>query len=269
METGSFTHNGVVFHYECAGEGEKHVVLQHGLSDYGACWGDMISDLSENGYRVALMDARGHGRSGKPDVGYDLNTMTADLMALIRHLKLDRPVVIGHSMGASMTARAASSYPEELRAIVLIDPVFNDAINEDKSLGIDKRKKDLQDIKQMSHTEIRDYTIKKHPEWKDIYIEAYVMSKVFASENIFKIMDTVNQGWREDLEKIHCPAMLITADVEKGAIVTQDTSNWIHERYPEIEILHVPNVGHSSHRENYPLVFSRICDFLEMQFAST
>jgi alpha-beta hydrolase superfamily lysophospholipase len=80
MEFGTFTHDGIIFHYDCSGDGKKHVVLQHGLSDYGPCWGDMLLDLSNNGYRVVMMDARGHGRSGKPDDGYDLNTMTGDMI---------------------------------------------------------------------------------------------------------------------------------------------------------------------------------------------
>jgi len=266
MESGTFIHDGVVFHYDCCGEGMKHVVLQHGLSDYGPCWGDMIYDLSKDGYTVVLMDARGHGRSGKPDNGYDLDTMTGDMMAFIRHLKLERPVVIGHSMGASMTARAASSFPKEMRAAVMIDPVFHDARYGDKAENINKRKLDLRKLKKMSHKELHDHTQIKHPGWKKIYVEAYVMSKIFASESIYKIIDTIDLGWKDDLERAQCPMMLITADNDKGAIITKETSKWIHESHPDIEILYVPNVGHSAHREDYPLVYNGISEFLAKQF---
>ena len=266
MESGTFRHDGVVFHYESAGGGKNHIVLQHGLSDYGPCWGDMFTDLSKRGYMVATMDARGHGRSGKPDDGYDLNTMTSDMMAFIQHLKLNRPIVIGHSMGASMAARAASRYPEALRGAILIDPVFQDIPDEAKKLAINKRKKDLQGLKKLSFKEIREYTLAKHPTWNETYVEAYAMSKILASENIFKIIDTIDLRWRDDLEKGQCPMMLITADVDRGAIITPETSQWIHEKHPEIEIVHTPNVGHSPHREDYPLVFNAILRFLDKQF---
>jgi pimeloyl-ACP methyl ester carboxylesterase len=188
------------------------------------------------------------------------------MIAFIRHLNLDRPVVIGHSMGASMTARAAFSFPDQLRAAVLIDPVFHDVSDEDKSSKIDKRIHEIQNLKNLSHKELQDYAYSKHPKWKKIYIESYAMSKIFASKQIYKIIETIDKDWREDLDKAKCPILLITADREKGAIISQDTSNWIRENHPDVETLHVPNVGHSAHRENYPLVFEEINKFLIKQF---
>jgi len=262
METETFTHDGVVFHYDCKGEGKKHVMLQHGLSDYAPCWGEMISDLSGFGYRVVMMDARGHGRSGKPDVGYNLDTLTADMMALISHLRIDPPVIIGHSMGGNMSARAASSFPAQIRAVVLIDPVFDD-IPEDKRLSsINERVLKNRKIKKMSHKEIQDYTRSRHPMWEDVYVENYAMSKIMVSEEVFNIMMDIDKGWRKDLEKAQCPIMIVTGDKGHGAIVSKDTSAWIHDNYPDIRILHVPDVGHSAHRENYQMVITEIKEYL-------
>jgi pimeloyl-ACP methyl ester carboxylesterase len=270
MKSGTFKHDGVIFHYDIAGEGEKHVMLQHGLSDFALCWGNMISDLSRNSYKIIMMDARGHGRSGKPDYGYNLDTMTGDMVAFVRYLNLNKPVIIGHSLGASMTARAAAAFPDELRATILIDPVFSDFSTEELRKNIQDRKLTYREMKKMSHDEIREYTLLKHPTWDAVYINSYVLSRVYtlAADQIFDIQETVDKGWREDLKAINCPIMLITADKEKGALIGQDTTNWIHETYPKIEILHVPNVGHNPHRENYPLVLGEISKFLEKQFAS-
>lgn len=270
MRSGTFTHDGVVFQYDLTGDGEKHVVLQHGLSDYAPCWGRMILDLEKKNYKITMMDARGHGRSGKPDNGYDLDTMTKDMMTFIQHLNLDHPVVIGHSMGASMSIRAASSYPEQLRAAVLIDPVFLDFTPEESDRNINDRRLAYRKMRNMSHEEIRQLTQEKHPLWEDIYVDPYVMSRVFTipCEQIFDIQSSIDKGWREDLRKAKCPLMLITADQEKGAIISEDTSNWIREMYPEIEILHVQKTGHNPHRENYPLVIREISKFLEKQFNS-
>jgi len=266
METGTFDHNGIVFHYDRIGEGRKHVVLQHGFSDFAPCWGNMPLDLSNGGYQVVMMDARGHGRSGKPASGYNLDTMTKDMMAFTQYLKLDRPVVIGHSMGASMAARAASSNPQLLRAVVLIDPVFRDIPPEEMEQAITQRTSEINDLKNFSHKEILEITRQKHPSWPEIYIESGAMGKIFMSMHILNIFNTIDKGWREDLDKAKCPILLITADEKMGAIVSKDTSNWIRENYSNVKILHVPNVGHNTHRENYPQVFEGINDFLSHQF---
>ncbi|MCD6356165.1 MAG: alpha/beta hydrolase [Anaerolineaceae bacterium] len=266
MESGNFKHDGVTFHYDIVGEGNKHVVLQHGFSDYALGWGDMPIDLSESGYKVAMMDARGHGRSAKPDNGYDLDTFTADMMARIRYLKMDRPVIIGHSMGASMGARAASAYPDLLRAAVLIDPVFRDIPASEKEAAVALRTEEIRNLKKMSHKEILEKTRGKHPTWAQVYINHGAMGKIFMSMNIMQVFNTLDIGWREDLEKISCPVLLVTADVDKGAIVSREISSWIHKKYPNVEILFIPGVGHNIHRENYSATFKGIKIFLDRQF---
>jgi len=270
MESGAFEHDGVRFHYDISGVGHKNIILQHGLSDFSLCWGNMITDLSNEDYRVLMMDARGHGRSGKPESGYTLNTMTGDLLAFIRFMNINNPVIIGHSLGASMAARAAAISPDKIDAVVLIDPVFVDFSLDELNKNILDRKFAYQELGRMSHDEIREFTIKKHPSWDEIYINSYVLSRIYtlAADQIFDIQETVDKGWREDLTTIKCPVMLITADKDKGAIISHDTSRWIHESYPNIEILHVPNTGHNPHRENYPLVISEIIKFLDRQFES-
>lgn len=266
METGTFSHDGVIFHYDLCGDGKKHIVLQHGLSDYAPCWGDMFTDLCDEGYQVAMMDARGHGRSGKPDNGYNLKTLTGDMIAFIDYLDLDRPVVIGHSMGGSMTIHAAANYPEKIRAAVLIDPVFEESFDVNIIAQIEMRKRQYMEFKKMSHKEIVDYAMSKHPDWKENYIKSYAMSKIFASEKINQIIMDISEYWKEDLKKNKNPTLLITAEREKGALISQKTSSWIHKQYPDIEILHVPGVGHSVHRENYSLVYQEIRELLKTQF---
>jgi N-formylmaleamate deformylase len=266
MKTGTFTHDEIVFHYNQVGEGKKSVVLQHGFSDFADSWGIMPDDLSKNGYQVFIMDARGHGRSGKPDQGYDLTTLTNDLIAFTQYLEIDRPVIIGHSMGGSMCARALATYPDLFRAGVLIDPAFRETSQEGAQDTIKKRLNELDNIKKLSHKEIIDFTREKHPEWSDIDIESYAMSKIFLSIRIVDIIRTIDKGWKDDLQNITCQTLLITADEEKGAIVLPETTDFIREKFSNFEFLYVPNVGHSIHRENYFVTLEAILKFLSNQF---
>ena len=266
MKSGEFKHNGTTLHYEIIGDGEKDVVLQHGFSDFSGCWGPLPGLLAEKGYRVAMMDARGHGRSAKPVDGYDLTTFTSDMMGMVTHLKLNRPVIIGHSMGGSMGARAAGSYPDLLRAAGLIDPVFRDMEEKEKLALIEPRKDAYRKLKRMSHGEIRAETRRKHPAWAETYIEAGATGKVYLSMDIFKVYASFDVGWRADLAGASCPILLVTADSELGAIVLPETAEWIIKQHKNVEVIHIPGVGHNIHREAEAVVREAVFSFLERHF---
>jgi pimeloyl-ACP methyl ester carboxylesterase len=266
MKTGTFTHAGIVFHYDMLGEGNKHVILQHGFSDSADCWGDMPHDLAKSGYHVAMMDARGHGRSGKPDSGYTLDAMTADLAAFIEHIGFDRPVIIGHSMGGSIGGRAASAHKESLRSAVLIDPVFRNVTPEQKEQAMTQRTADILKLKRLSLEEVREATRRKHPEWTEVYIEAGAWGKILMTMGIMEIFKTIDMGWKEDLEKSECPIMLVTAEEELGAIVTRETANWIVKNHKKVQELHITGVGHSIQREKYKELMVSMLAFLAKQY---
>jgi len=266
MRTGEFSHNGTTLYYEMLGDGDKDVVLQHGFSDFTGCWGPLPGLLVERGYRVAMMDARGHGRSAKPEDGYDLTTFTSDMMGMVDHLKLNQPVIVGHSMGGSMATRAAGSYPDLLRAAVLIDPVFRDLDENQKLAIIETRRDAYRALKRMSHGEILAETRRKHPEWDDVYIKAGALGKVYLSMDIFQVYKTFDVGWREDLANAICPLMLVTADPELGAIVLPETAEWITKKHKNVEVSHISGVGHNIHREAEEQVRKLIFAFLDRQF---
>jgi pimeloyl-ACP methyl ester carboxylesterase len=97
--------NAILFHYYRTSEGwslhpKPQVVLCHGFSDSGMCWAPVAMQL-QGQYDLIMPDARGHGLSDQPETGYNLPMMASDLAHLIRSLDLDRPVLVGHSMGDS------------------------------------------------------------------------------------------------------------------------------------------------------------------------
>src|SRR5262245_2639096 len=114
-QTGDVTANGIKIHYTRTGGDRPPVVLNHGSTDNGRCWTPVAKAL-EADYDVVMPDARGHGMSDAPEGGYDVATRAADLAAFVEALGLARPVVGGHSMGASTTLLFAARYPDRLRA---------------------------------------------------------------------------------------------------------------------------------------------------------
>ncbi|WP_061936067.1 alpha/beta fold hydrolase [Aureimonas sp. AU22] len=108
-----------------AGEANgRTVVLLHGKNFCGATWERTISVLTEAGYRVLAPDQIGFCKSSKPE-GYqfsfpDLATQTH---ALVEELGIEKPIVVGHSMGGMLAARYALMFPDDVGQLVLVNPI--------------------------------------------------------------------------------------------------------------------------------------------------
>ena len=109
--------NGVKLSVKEAGEGQAMILL-HG-KNYSKEYMDSLFDYYVNKYHVFSYDARGHGQSDKPEF-FTLEDDADDLAGLIAFYNLDKPVVIGFSMGSYITLTAAEKYPELFSKIVLI-----------------------------------------------------------------------------------------------------------------------------------------------------
>jgi pimeloyl-ACP methyl ester carboxylesterase len=96
------------------------LVLIHGLASTLRIW-DFVAPILAESYFVLAYDQRGHALSGKPDTGYNLPTMLADLVGFIDALHIKKPVVVGHSWGANLALAYAASYPGGCAGLALID----------------------------------------------------------------------------------------------------------------------------------------------------
>ena len=96
-------------------------LLVHGLASNARLWDGVADDLAGRGNRVVAVDQRGHGRSDKPDDGYDFETVCADLAALVVELGIDRPVVAGQSWGGQVVVELAARRPDLVRGIACVD----------------------------------------------------------------------------------------------------------------------------------------------------
>ncbi len=95
------------------------VVCLHGLASNARWWDLVAPRLAPR--RVIAVDQRGHGRSDKPDGGYDFGTVVSDLRALVASLGLGPVVVAGHSWGASLALAWAATDGDGVRAVSCVD----------------------------------------------------------------------------------------------------------------------------------------------------
>lgn len=101
--------------------GASPFLLVHGLASNARLWDGVAARLAEQGYPAVTVDLRGHGRSSKPDQGYDVPTVAADLAVLIERAGLGRPVVAGQSWGGNVVLELAAAHPQAVAAVACVD----------------------------------------------------------------------------------------------------------------------------------------------------
>jgi esterase len=95
-------------------------LLLHGIGNYGRYW-DLFADAAAGRLALVAPDARGHGESGRPADGYATADFTADALAVLDAMSIDRAVVVGHSMGGLHSINLTARHPERVRALVIVD----------------------------------------------------------------------------------------------------------------------------------------------------
>lgn len=112
--------DGVAIHYEVAGQGPP-LVLQHGRLGSGRFWFDAgyVAALADD-RRLVAIDARGHGRSDKPDDpgAYRPQDMAGDVVAVLDALGIERADFLGYSMGGRIGFATLARHPERINALV-------------------------------------------------------------------------------------------------------------------------------------------------------
>lgn len=99
--------DGTEIHYSDTAGDRRAVVLVHGITESSDSMQPVAERLADAGNRVVALDLRGHGRSGTADT-YDLGSMAADVVAVATAAELDRPHLIGHSLGGAVVSAAGA-----------------------------------------------------------------------------------------------------------------------------------------------------------------
>lgn len=266
-QSGDVIASGTRLHYYRTGGSKPPLVLLHGVTDDGLCF-TPIAEVLADSYDVIMVDARGHGKSEAPEEGYTLTVMAGEVAALIKELKLDKPIILGHSMGAITTLTLAGLYPDIARAIVLEDPPPFWMIKvTDKSespnpnplaqwIGANKRK-----TKEELLSEVRT----GNPGWDESEIEPWINAKHRYSPKIVRMVsmdDLPAMDFENLVKKISCPTLMLTADSLKGAIVSEKDAAALKQWISQLEVVHIDGAGHNIRRDQFGKYMQAVQAFL-------
>jgi len=237
--------NGIRIHYWRTGEGSGKpvVVAAHGITDNGLCWSSLATKL-ENDYDLVLYDARGHGLSDKPDEGYEIEDHVADLVGLIEALGIERPFLMGHSMGGAIVAVAAAEHPGLARAVVLIDPAWLRA-PVDAAADNEGFRQWMEQVRGKSLDELMDEVRTEQPDWPFEDWKPWAESKTQFSPKVLQTYEDL-PVLEEYFPRIKAPVLILKADAPPEERTRNEQSAAL---LPDGKIIHIDNAGHSVHRD--------------------
>ena len=98
----------------------KTIMLLHGKNFNGAYWEKTAKDLSSKGFRVIIPDQIGFGKSSKPEFyQFSFSQLADNTKAILDELKIEKAIVLGHSMGGMVATRFTLLYPEKVEKLIL------------------------------------------------------------------------------------------------------------------------------------------------------
>jgi len=237
--------------YTRTGGDKPCIVLAHGITGSGLCWQHFASDLQES-YDLIMYDAYGHGKSSRVDPKKRFN-LSEDLHDLIVALKLDKPAVIGHSMGAATAASFTAAYPDLLSALVLEDPPWSDddipeeqvknTLLEWKEKTIVAQKKTVKELIKLKKIE--------SPNWEETILEPWAQAKLDMYPAFYDHYPIKQPNWRELVKAIDVPTLIVTGDLERGAMVSPKMGVEAVALHEKIEFGHISSAGHCVRYEQY------------------
>ena len=267
-QSGYVEANGNRLHYTRTGGAKPPLVLAHGVTDDGLCWTPVAEALAPE-YDVIMVDARGHGRSDAPEQGYGPVEQAADLHGVIAGLGLQRPAILGHSMGAATSLVLAGTYPDVPGAILLEDPPAwwmpppqEAQAGEERPVGMQAW---MAGLKRKTREELIAEQRAAAPAWSEAELEPWADSKLRLSINVANVFSgnrAATIDWPALLGRITCPALLITADPARGAIVTAEHAAALQALVPQLRIAHIPGAGHNIRREQFARFMEVVRAFL-------
>ncbi|PLW69867.1 alpha/beta fold hydrolase [Pseudohalioglobus lutimaris] len=249
--------NGIRQHliqYEGSG---PDLLIVPGITSPAITWGFVAERLAEN-FNVYVLDVRGRGLSQAGQLDYSLDAMAKDVVALTNTDYFDRPLVLGHSMGARTAIRAARNAPEAFSGMILVDPPMSGPGRRDyPSPWPWYEDSILMAQKGCSAEAMRDFC----PTWTDqqlaLRAEWLHTCQLDAIEIAYKGFHS--DDIHSDIPSLKLPLRLVVAG---GAPVISDSDvEELVELAPHLEVRVVEGAGHMIPWDDLEGFFAAVSDF--------
>lgn len=246
------TSDGVELDYQVRGKGQP-VVLIEGFGGYQAIWQAQVDYLLQMNCQVITYDHRNHGMSQRTDKNLTIEQLTADLAGLITYLQLDKPILIGHSMGASVCYAYLKSF-SNVKSVLAIDQspkMLNDnnwkyGFENITESNFSKQLVKTNNIHETLHGLARQVALKVN--------QARTQYPFDRQSNLPLLFDHVQKDWRQTLLTSKIPISLVVAKM--SPYFDYHFAEQFSKRNSKINSVVIDNCGHDIMAE-VPEVFDQ------------
>ena len=224
LESGYVAREGASIWYSSYGLG-RPVLLLHGGLGHSGNWGFQVPALARNGFRVILIDSRGHGRSTRDARAYTYELLASDVLAVLNQLRIPKAAMVGWSDGACTSLILAATAPERVAG------VFYFACN--MSLGGAKDPFDPSPLlDRCLSRHVKDYTaLSPTPDQFTAFFE-----------DVGLMQRTQPNYLARDLKSIDVP--VVVAHAEHDEFIKREHAEYLAETIPNARYLFLPGVSH-------------------------
>lgn len=223
------------------------LILLHGIGSSGESWLPVVERLSEH-VRLIVPDLRGHGTSDKPDHGYLVPDYARDLGGLLRGLAIDRPLLLGHSLGGLISLSWATEHPSTASGIVIEDSPLRGGPR------VLPRFDEWIEMNQMAPDQLAARYAREHPDWSATDCRRRAKGMTSVALPVFTEMRAANVAPEQEdriapHRVIESPVLLVHGDLETGGMVVPNDAVRFVAELPRAATVRIPGAGHSIHRD--------------------
>ncbi|MFO7655627.1 MAG: alpha/beta fold hydrolase [Bacteroidales bacterium] len=259
--------------YRETGEGCPLIIL-HGLYGSSDNWMSFARKLG-NHFRVFLPDQRNHGQSPHSDI-HTYEALSNDLAEFIREHGIEKPVVIGHSMGGKTAMYLAASFPELIRAMIVIDISPGAYSTSSESNPGILSHTDIIEI--LCHLPVENFSTREEAEAELATHIRFNRVRQFLLKNLTR-SDAGGFRWKMNIKALKNNIHNIFAGLNKAGVLSGnypvmfikgELSEYIspkdmaliNEVFPHAEIKNIQGAGHWIHAEKPGELMNAIMEFL-------
>jgi pimeloyl-ACP methyl ester carboxylesterase len=282
--------NGIRIHYYHAkpAQGKPVMVMVHGVTDIGLSWTTLTWKL-QDAYDIYMLDARGHGLSDPFTCTDNGETLVKDVVEFVRVMKFDKPILMGHSMGAATVMRVGAEYPDLAKAIIMLDPGLRGFPGGRPGAGTARdtarnrppastpptsTAPDRLSVNMLGSPEIlvvqNNYRYedlvatgrRQFPRWDDVDIQYWALSKkqyhgAYTNETWQAMSGTMNTT--NALAKIQVPALILKADASPEVRKANEEAARVVQNG---KLVHIDGAGHNLHHDQLARTVEVLKEFL-------
>ena len=268
---GRFVHlaDGIT-HYEVAGPDSGQVVLfASAFSVPGFISDPLFQQLADSGFRVIRFDYYGRGWSDRVDTVYDQDLFVRQMAGLLDSLGITTPVTLASvSYGAAMATSFADRYPDRVRALIYLDPVFNNRRQlppeERTALAWDYHMVFRGGTDEMAEGQLYDFLYpERHPDWVARYRVQQQFKGTREAWRRTRAAIAVAPDQTEQLRRVGGnPRPVLVIWGRQDPVAPFNESPGVMNALPRGTLVAVDSAGHMTHADQPGIVAPAVVTFL-------